>query len=189
MEFNKIIRNRRLDLGLGIREAIRQTDRSFIPSPIVSPVYLSRLESGDSSEMPVSSASIDKLWALGAVLRMNPLELFLQSRGTPNLIPEINNFVVRDSLPMGFGQAVSLRRLSLGLSLRECCEAASPWSVSTGYWSQMETDFRTCSEKVSGEKLWGIGWALSMDPLLLYVLSRKMDNRYLSATSRDRIFR
>ena len=188
MEFCRLIKNRRLDLGLGIREVARQTHRPFIPSAIMSPVYLSRLEAGNSLDMPVESASIDKLWALGVVLRISPLELFLRSRGYDELIPDIENFVVQDSLPISFGQIISLRRLSLKLSIRDAAAMAYPWTISNGYWSQMETDFRACSEKVSGEKLCGIGWALGIDPLLLYAISRKMKVRYLSARHRCSLF-
>jgi len=188
MEFHRLIRERRLGLGLGVREAARLTTQSFVPSPIKSAVYISRLEEGRSADMPVDSVTIDKMWGLGTVLRINPFELFLRSRGREDLVPLLAKFSIRDCSGTDFGHFVRSRRADLDLSMREASALARPWTISTGYWSQMETDFRNCTSKISGDKLWGIGVALDIDPLLLYVLSRSIDTRYLNATSRDRLF-
>jgi transcriptional regulator with XRE-family HTH domain len=183
-----MIRERRLGLGLGVRETARLTAQSFIPSPIKSAVYISRLESGNSAEMPVDSVTIDKVWGLGAVLCINPFELFLRSRSREDLIPAIGRFQIRDTDECNFGNFVRSRRATLGLSMREAGLLAKPWDISVAYWSQMENDSRNCDSKISGEKLWGMAVALNVDPLLLYVLSRRVDSRYLSSASRDRLF-
>lgn len=189
MEFSSLIRHLRIDLGLGVRETARKTVSPFVPSPIKSAVYISRLESGNSEEMPVESVTIDKMWALGTVLLVNPFELFLSSRDKEYLLPELSRVTIRECAPALFGDFLRARRADLGLSIREASERATPWDVSLGYWSQMETDFRHCSSKISGEKLWSIGTALGIDPLLLYVLSRGIDARYLNAISRERLFK
>jgi len=188
MEFNRLIRERRVGLGLGVRETARLTTQSFVPSPIKSAVYISRLEEGRSADMPVDSVTIDKMWGLGTVLLINPFELFLRSRGREDLMASLSRFTVRDCTEKDFGNFVRGRRAFLDLSMREASALSVPWSVSTGYWSQMETDFRSCAAKISGEKLWGIAVALDVDPLLLYVLSRNIDPRYLNSASRDRLF-
>ena len=189
MEFSSLIRGRRLDLGLGVREAARLTVKPFIPSPIKSAVYISRLEAGHSAEMPVESVTIDKMWALGSVLSINPFELFLRSRDVEYLLPEMARCEVRECEAVLFGDLLRSRRAELGLSMREAAERVTLWDVSLGYWSQMETDFRGYSAKVSGERLWSVGIALGIDPLLLYVVSRGVDARYLNAESRERLFR
>jgi len=188
MQFNRMIRERRVGLGLGVREAARLTTQPFVPSPIKSAVYISRLEDGSSTDMPVASVTIDKMWGLGVVLHINPFELFLSSRKREDLVASLSRFTVRDCTERDFGNFVRGRRAFLNLSMREASALSVPWSVSTGYWSQMETDFRDCAGKISGEKLWGIAVALDVDPLLLYVLSRKIDPRYLNSVSRDRLF-
>ena len=188
MQFNRMIRERRVGLGLGVREAARLTTQPFVPSPIKSAVYISRLEDGSSTDMPVASVTIDKMWGLGVVLHINPFELFLSSRKREDLVSSLSRFTVRDCTERDFGNFVRGRRAFLDLSMREASALSVPWSVSTGYWSQMETDFRDCAGKISGEKLWGIAVALDVDPLLLYVLSRKIDPRYLNSVSRDRLF-
>jgi transcriptional regulator with XRE-family HTH domain len=76
MEFAKIIRQRREELKLGIRETARLSERPFVPYPIKSPIYLSRLENKIVEEMRAEAVSIDKLWALGVALRIQPLVLF-----------------------------------------------------------------------------------------------------------------
>jgi len=189
MLFPKLIHDRRVALGLGVREAARQTVLPYVPSPIKSAVYISRLESGNSADMPVQSVTIDKCWALGAVLRIHPFSLFLSSRERDDLIPHLADFPIRECTAGDVGQFLRARRAELGLSMREAADLAEPWHVSLGYWSQIETDFRECGTKISGEKLWGMGVALGIDPALLYVLSRRMDARYLKAESRDRLFR
>lgn len=188
MELSERVRGRRLELGLGIRETARHTEMPYIPHPIKSPIYISRIEAGGNKHMPTESVTIDKTWALGCALRMDPLELFLLSRGHEDLVPFVSSFSVRDCEPQAFGQFVHNRRRDLGLSMRDAANKATAWYISVGYWSQMETDFRECTTKISGEKLWGMGIVLDVDPLLLYVLSRKMDARYLKSSARDLLF-
>lgn len=135
MEFNRLIRERRLDLGLGVRETARLTVQPFVPSPIKSAVYISRLEEGRSTDMPVDSVTIDKMWGLGVVLRLNPFELFLRSRGREDLVASLPRFKIRNCSDKDFGHFVRCRRADLNLSMREVAALSIPWSVSTGYWS------------------------------------------------------
>jgi len=188
MGFSELIRQRRIDLHLSIREVVRQTAQPFVPSPIKSAIYISRLETGDSEDMPIESVSIDKMWALGAVLHINPFELFLLSRGREDLVTQLPRFSIRTCLPISLGQFMRIRRAELKQSIRESAEFASPWTISSGYWSQVETDFRDYSGKVAGEKLWGIAVALNADPLLLYVLSRHIGLELLDPTIREELF-
>ncbi|KAA0888812.1 helix-turn-helix domain-containing protein [Oryzomonas rubra] len=187
MSFSELIHKRRLDLGLGVREMCRATERSHIPSPIKSAVYISRLEADDQKDMKVESASIDKLWAMGAVLQISPLILFLESRDRTDLLEQIPKFAIRKCEPTTFMHFIRSVREQLRYSLRDMVKAAVPWGVSVGYWSQLENDPES-GPTTSGEKLWSLGVALDVDPLLLYVLSRNMDVRYLNPDSRDRLF-
>jgi transcriptional regulator with XRE-family HTH domain len=191
MEFSEILRSRRMELELGVRELARATEKPWVPQPIKSAVYISRLENKVIEEMRAEAISIDKLWALGVALRLPPLVLFAYSRNLLDLIDRIPAFVCRECAPVHFSKFLVTRRHIQGLTLRRIEELApsiSPWPISSGYLSQIETDDEGVSERVSAEKLWTLGRVLDVDPLLLYVLSRKMAPRYLKAASRDRLF-
>jgi|GEM_PF-5982868 len=190
MRFGDYIKQRRNELKLGLRETCRLTKDPFVPSPIQSPIYLSRLENGVDTEMRADAASIDKLWGLGRALRTSPLELFLLSRDRCDLLYQIELFPLRTALSQNFGEFMKSKRKQLNLSVREASATNNlPWEISSGYWSQIETNFRECTAKISGEKLWSIGLVLEVDPLLLYALSRKMDPKVLSAEARDNLFK
>lgn len=191
MELSNMIRERRLELGLGIRETARQTERPFVPHPIRSAVYLSRIENKIVEEMRAEAVSIDKLWAIGVALRLQPLAMFAVSRSMPELLDLVPNFALRDGVAGSFGEFLRNRRKELDFSMRTFIEEASrlsPWPISAPYLSQLETDFEGISERVQAEKLWSIGRVLNVDPLLLYVLSRKIDNRYLRYSFRNSLF-
>lgn len=190
MDFAKCIRDRRLALGLGIRETARLTEKSFVPHPIKSAVYLSRIENKVIEEMRAEAVSIDKLWAIGVALRLQPLAMFAISRNLPELEAFINSFAVREIEPTSFCLYLRGRRKDLRFTLNDVAEKSrflSPWDISPNYLSQLET-IDTMAERLQGEKLWAIGRVLDVDPLLLYVLARKIEPRYLSAASRDRLF-
>lgn len=77
------------------------------------------------------------------------------------------------------------------MTLRDVETAASscsPWGISMGYLCQLEDCDSDYGTKVSAEKLWTLGRVYDVDPLLMYVLSRNIDPRYLKAASRDRLF-
>lgn len=192
MELANILRRRREELGLGIRETARLTDRPYVPSPIKSPVYISRLENKVEEELRAEAVSIDKLWALGVALRVSPLMLFAHSRNIPELIDFIPAFALRECEPCSFSHFLRTRRQGLELKMRHVEENSlglSPWTISTPYLSQLETDDDGLSERVQAEKLWTLGRVLDVDPLLMYVLSRKIDTRYLRAASRNILFK
>lgn len=192
MEFAKILKHRREELGLGVRETARLTDRPHVPAPIKSPVYISRLENKVVEEMKAESISIDKLWALGVALRVSPLVFFAQSRSMFDPIDQIPQFGIREApTPVTLSQFLRDRRKELSLTLQQVEEMSrrvSPWSISSAYLCEVETDADGASERISAEKLWAIARVYDTDPLLLYVLSRKVDPRYLSSASRDRLF-
>lgn len=191
MEFGAVIRSRREQLKQGVRETARMTMRPFVPQPILSPVYISRLENKVVEELRADAVSIDKLWALGVALRMQPLVLFAESRGMPELMDKFDGFVLRDCEACHLSVFLRGLRHGLGLTLRQVearSNSVSPWGICTGYLSQLETNDQGLSERVQAEKLWALGLVLGVDPLLLYVLSRKIDARYLSSRSRDRLF-
>ena len=191
MEFAKVLRSRREELKLGIRELARATEKPCVPQPIKSAIYISRLENKVVEEMRADAISIDKLWALGVALQVSPLVLFASSRNMSELMDAIPTFMLRDCDAVPFSNFLLKRRNGLDLTLRNVEESAlsmSPWPISTGYLSQLETDDDGVSARVSAEKLWTLGRVLDVDPLLMYVMSRNIDTRYLSATSRDRLF-
>jgi transcriptional regulator with XRE-family HTH domain len=191
MEFSKLLRGRREELKLGVRELARLTERGPVPAPIKSAIYISRLENMVVEEMRADAISIDKLWALGVALQMSPLVLFASSRAMPLLLDQVNKFTCRDCDPVHFSKFLLARRTVLHMTLRKVEESSamvSPWTISSGYLSQLETDDDGVSERISAEKLWALGRVLDVDPLLMYVMSRKVDQRYLSSVSRDRLF-
>jgi transcriptional regulator with XRE-family HTH domain len=191
MEFAQVLRHRREDLKLGVRELARATEKPWVPHPIKSAIYISRLENRVEEEMRADAVSIDKLWALGVALQVSPLVLFASSRDMPELMNVISTFALRECEPTPFHIFLHARRKGLNLTLRGVEEAAiscSPWPISVGYLSQLETNVIELSERLSAEKLWTMGRVLDVDPLLMYVMSRHVDTRYLSAASRDRLF-
>lgn len=185
-EFSAFLKSRRMALNLGLRELCRLTEKPFVPEP-VSPTYYSRLENdgGIGGYAKMANVSIDKLWAIGVGLHVSPLLLFSLSRGLA-----MREFSVVNSDPMEIGPFLRKRRHEMGLSIRESCSRAEKagYPISMGFWSQFETNFRGQSSKISGDKLWSIGCALDVDPLLLYVLSRNIDPRFLNIGPRQRLF-
>ena len=180
-EFLHKIRHER---GYGIREVCSLVERSkFCPGKI-SPAYLSRIERGGGGEIETEKITIDKLWALGVILGVSPLLLFAISRhaidiglfksGYPSL------FKILD-VPAGhIGHFLRSLRHSQSMSLAEACSLAATlphaqFGISPGFLSQVETDHRGMSSKISGEKLWALGVVFSVDPLALFVLSRNID--------------
>lgn len=191
MDFSRVLRSRREALNLGVRETARLTERPFVPFPIKSAIYISRLENKVDEEMKAESISIDKLWALGVALQISPLVLLAESRELAGLLEQIPTFSVRDCEKQHFSSFLKNRRKELDLTLanvHEMSARVSPWSIGSAYLSQIETDDDGISARVSAEKLWTLGRVLDVDPLLLYVMSRNIDPRYLSSQSRDRLF-
>lgn len=192
MEFHKLLKERRMQLKLGVRELARHTDKPYVPAPIKSAIYISRLENVVREEMKAEAISIDKLWALGVALEMQPLILFAYSREMPELVDQIHAFSIRECDPCDdFSSWLHTKRKALGYTLRDVesrSSGVSPWSISTGYLSQLEGSSHDHASTVSAEKLWTLGRVYDVDPLLMYVLSRKVDPRFLKAASRDRLF-
>jgi len=191
MEFAEVLRSRREELKLGVRELARATEKPWVPQPIKSAIYISRLENKVVEEMRAEAISIDKLWALGVALQVSPLVLLASSRNMPSLLDVVSTFALRDCAPVPFSSFLKDRRNGLDLTLlgvEEMSLSVSPWSISTGYLSQLETNVDDLSERLSAEKLWTLGRVFDVDPLLMYVLSRGIDPMYLSSASRDRLF-
>lgn len=191
MEFEKMLRDRREKLGLGVRGLARATEKPYVPFPIKSPIYISRLENKVVEEQRADAVSIDKLWALGVGLEMQPMILFAYSRNMPELVDQIAAFTIRECDPIPFNVFLRNRRAALGLTLREVeakSATLSPWGISLGYLSQLENDDDKLPERISAEKIWSLARMYDVDPLLMYVLSRHIEPRFLSARSRDRLF-
>jgi len=191
MEFEKMLRDRREKLGLGVRACARATEKSYVPFPIKSAIYISRLENKVEEEQRADAVSIDKLWALGVALEMQPMILFAYSRSMPDLVDQINSFALRECDAVAFNVFLKARRLAFDLTLREVeskISSLSPWGMSAGYLSQLETNDQDLAERISAEKLWALGRMYDVDPLLMYVLSRRVEPRFLKASSRDRLF-
>lgn len=191
MDFAKLISDRRAELNLGVRELARHTNKPYVPFPIKSPVYISRLENKIEEEQRADAVSVDKLWAIGVALKTQPLIMFASSREMPELLDIIPSFTIRDSEPAHFSLFIKNRRLALGLTLKDVefkATSASPWNISPAYLSQLETNDDKLSERISMEKLWTLGVIYGVDPILLYVMSRHIDPRFLSGKSRDNLF-
>jgi transcriptional regulator with XRE-family HTH domain len=191
MEFSEIIKTRRAAMHLGVRETARLTDRPWIPAPIKSAVYISRLENKVIEEQRADAVSIDKCWAIGSALQVHPLVLFATFRSMPDLQDQIGKFAIRESADIPFNVFLKNTRLGLGLTLQEVsdkAEALSPWGISFNYLSDVEIDRDGVSERLSAEKMWALGMAYSVDPLLMYVMSRHVDPKFLVPLHRDRLF-
>ena len=191
MEFSKLIKDRRQQLNLGVREAARMTEKPYVPFPIKSAIYISRLENKVVEEMRADAVSIDKLWALGVALTVHPLVLFASSREMPELVDHIPTFALRECDSVPFYTFLVNTRKSLKMTLRDVeakSGSFSPWGISMGYLCQLEDGSSDHYSTVSAEKLWSLGRLYNVDPLLMYVLSRGIDPRYLKAASRDRLF-
>lgn len=190
MRFSELVRNRRQEMGLGIRETARRTDRSYVPFPIKSAVYISRIENEVEEEQRAAAVSIDKLWALGVALEVHPLVLFAYSRSLPELVDDIPMFGMREFEPAKLCRFLREKRKLLDLTITAVGEVSKqhPWSISYGYLSQLEDCSQDHWTAVSAEKLWTLGRIYDVDPLLMYVLSRQIDSSFLSASLRDKLF-
>lgn len=180
----RVVSNRRHDARVGIRELCRISEQSPLVAVPLSPAYVSRIER-ETGEVDLAKVGIDTLWALGVSLQLDPLALFVMSR--PDL-PEVllsrerreSLFKIWDVPEVPLGEFLRSRRHSLGLSISEISFSAgnTPFAcfgISSGFLSQVETDFRGMSKTVSGDKLWALGVVLGVDPLALYALSRGLD--------------
>jgi len=80
--FGEFVKKRMDKLGLGLREVSRRTDEEIeITGNTVSAGYFSQLLSNEGDHC--ETVSIDILWSLGVVLKVDPLHLFVLSR--PNI--------------------------------------------------------------------------------------------------------
>lgn len=81
----------------------------------------------------------------------------------------------------------------MDLGVREMADKLSKnpvatYGLSPGFLSQIENNFRGLAAVVSGEKLWALGVMLGIDPLLLYVVSRGLDQSLLVGSKRRTLF-
>lgn len=86
------------------------------------------------------------------------------------------------------------RREELGLMIIDLEEKIKrdEWAerkVSQPFLSQLEGNFREQAANVGFDVLWSIGLALSVDPMLLYLLSRQeIDRKYIDPKVRSKLF-
>lgn len=191
MDFAMFLRARRQELGLGVRETTSLTCGEHVPYPIRTPNYISRIENYNIDSLRPDHVSIDKLWALGFALKCNPLKLFAYSRNKQELEQEINSFNFKNaSKTTTFESYILGVKNAMNLTIHEVSELSrkvSPWSISQPYFSQITTDAKD-KGKVQAEILWAIGSALSIDPLLLYVLSRDLNVSLREYKTRNALF-
>ena len=77
-ELGNYLRQRREELGYGIRELCRIVEKKIrTTGNTVSSPYLSQVETGF---MDAEKVSMDFLWAVGAVLQVDPLKLWVLAR-------------------------------------------------------------------------------------------------------------
>lgn len=188
MFIGDVLRKRREELGMSIRELSRRSEGRPELMEYINPTYYCRIEMESSPYVVVANTTIDKFWTIGSLLRISPLLLFVLSRKLDPTEAD-RSFSIRDSWPIEFGQFIKERRKKLNLSLREISLLSEKYhtKISVGFLSQLETNLREQSSKVSGDKIWILGCILDVDPLLLYVLSRKFDSKYLTAVNRDKL--
>lgn len=72
------LREERERQGIGIRELCRMTERNTSSGKAVSPSYYSQVETGTGIRS--EKISMDFLWAVGVVLGVDPLKLFVLCR-------------------------------------------------------------------------------------------------------------
>jgi len=174
-----VVHDLRRQSGLGLRELCRKTEQTGSLSGPLSIAYLSRIENGGVHN-DLSKVSIDKLWALGVALSVDPLLLFVLKAELPAKYLDHETrkslFDVRDVPDMRFGEYVRNLRHALDLSLADVSKAAkvdpARFGISPGYLSQVETGDDDLVSKVTGERLWALGCIYRVDPLALFCLSR-----------------
>jgi transcriptional regulator with XRE-family HTH domain len=192
--FSELIHDLRRGSGLGLRELCRQTEKPGSLSLPISIAYLSRIENGGVHN-DLSKVTIDKLWAIGVALSVDPLLLFVLKADLPakylNPSVRLALFSVYDVPNMRFGEYVRNLRHALDLSLSEVSEAAkvdpAHFGISPGYLSQVETGGDDLVAKVTGERLWALGCIYRVDPLALFCLSRGMTS-LLDSKTRNSLF-
>lgn len=74
----EFIRSERERQGYGNRDLVRMIEQKKLCGRRISSAYLSQVETG---EAPNDTIGIDILWAIGVVLRIDPLKMFVMSRG------------------------------------------------------------------------------------------------------------
>jgi transcriptional regulator with XRE-family HTH domain len=196
MAIGNVLESLRRDAGLSIRELSAKICRHPLANGTLSFAYLSRLERS-ADHIDPEKITLDKLWAIGVVLGVHPLSLFVESH--PNIDrcycdPGARNelFSVKDTPSIPVGAFLSARRKELGLSLADVSKQAvlppAYFGISPGFLSQVETDHRDQSGKVSGEKLWALGVTLSVDPLALFVASREVGHDLNLLQRRNKLF-
>lgn len=77
-KLGEFLRERREGLQLGVRELCRMTDRSTSSGRGISPSYYSQVE--NNKKLNPEKISMDFLWAVGSVLQVDPLKLFVLCR-------------------------------------------------------------------------------------------------------------
>jgi len=193
-----ILESLRRDSGFGLRELCRRAEASSLVASPISPAYLSRLERG-AGDITEDKISIDSLWGVGVALGVDPLALFVASRKEVDQSLRDNNnrlalFPVGDVPDVAIGVCLRGFRTDRMLSLAEVSRLASTlpnacYGMSPGFLSQVETNFRGLSDKISGEKLWALGVVFGVCPLALYVLSRRINRGLNLRERRSALFR
>ena len=191
----EFIHDLRRESGLGLRELCRETDRAGSLSQPISIAYLSRIENGGVHN-DLSKVTIDKLWALGITLSVDPLLLFVLKADLPAKYLEREArdrlFPVRDVPAMRFGEYIRNLRHEQDLTLSQVSAATkvdpSRFGISPGYLVQIETYDDAFVKNVTGEKLWALGCLYHIDPLALFCLSRGM-TALLDFKVRNSLFR
>lgn len=79
----KFIQEARKKKGYSIREVCRKIEESGVAGVSVSPAYFSQVETGNGINS--DKVSMDFFWAVGVILEVDPLTLFVLSRP---LIPQ-----------------------------------------------------------------------------------------------------
>ena len=185
MDLGTFLGGLRKDENLGLRELCGRVQKHRLVKDPISPAYLSRLERGGADHILVDKVSLDKLWGVGVALQVCPLLLFVLSRPSISraFLSEVSRdkmFDVFDVPDAGFGLYLRTRRHDLSFTLGDVSlmskgSAAEEFWISPSFLSQVETDHRGMSSRISGEKLWSLGVVLRVDPLALFVLSRNLD--------------
>jgi transcriptional regulator with XRE-family HTH domain len=193
MTFGELLKFQREKMGLGQRELCRIAESVPKLSHTISVAYYNQIENDDEN-LIVSKIGIDRLWAIGYALKINPNSLFAITRRIEN----IPDFKIKECKQRDLSTFVRSRREELGLTLRDAAELikttmskeilGDELTISSPYLSQIENNTGLDITKIEGNPFWALGVGYGVDPLLFYVLSRGLDRKLSKHEERKKLF-
>lgn len=86
---------RRKELGLGVREMCRLSEKNELAGRPLTSGWYSRIETDDPT-VNLEKVTMDFFWAVGVILRVDPVKLFVMAR--PNIPQKMADMEEREKV-------------------------------------------------------------------------------------------